>query len=1196
MNKSDSDDNLTIDQIAESFAARLERGERPSIEEYKQKYPEYAERIEAVFPALVMLENVESKVPDRNLAVDDSIPQVLGEYEIIQEVGRGGMGIVFEAKHSTMRRRVALKVLPKSSAKKPSYLTRFLTEARSAGQLHHTNIVPVFEVGEADGLHYYAMQFIHGENLDRVIEDIIRLRKQSGNFNSGNRRGSTPGNLTSGPQMNQTDVHKTHGGLSESIAHELVVGQCSNRTAGKPDIHARTAAYSTAGDTSQTDKITDAADVVIRSSDNSSARLSDSVFGSKNSSTMIRTRSIYHQRVAAVGVQVAEALDHAHNHGVLHRDVKPANLILDTDGTVWVTDFGLAKFEMEDLTQTGDIIGTLRYMAPERFAGKADRRSDIYSLGLTLYELCTLRCAFDNDRAKLIKEVADRSIIAPRKIDESIPPDLETIVLKAIELQPERRYQTGKELAEDLQLFLADRPIKARRASLTERGWRICRRNPMLATMTACIVGLLVLLALGSLQFAIFSARKTMAEVKIRKESQRHLYLSKVDQARMRRFSRRFGQRFESLAAIQQATRLLPELNLTSRERDAARLALRNEAVAALSLTDLRNQWNRSVNGKWGQKLRIAFDANYELYAEGHDDGRIRVLRRNEQMDNAVILPSPGTPSWVIKFSPDGRFLASEHHKETALYRDVELLIWDLQNPAEPIHNQRGAVSFDFSDDGQQLLYAVGNRVEIFSLGEAKVVKTLTPRIAPRAVQFSHSADQIAVSERNGGGVEIWNVLGEPQLDWAAQVDDNITSMDWRSERSVLAVGTLRGGLHFWRGDMDSNPISLAVHQNSVNRLYIHPFQDLIATEALDSTVRLTSMVAQKEALRADHFVWLLNCGFSNDGRLCHYNKQENAVGIWEVAKPTLDVFSDSRAYGNAARFHPTQPRIVARSTNLGIEFWDIVEWKLVYLLDVEEAGKDAYFQFLHDGSGIYTSSGLGLKQWPIELTETEAGSFELKIGSPVRLIETATKRIVLTKSGDTIVVGVGFTVKAINATDGSIRTDFGRHGGLKSFALTADDQWLLTGTWFGKGVGVWDMETGELEKMLMPEQMSVSVTAHPADKNAFVTTENSISFWQLGNWDQPQVQRKVELIGATCRYVEDGSLLAVNNRSYQLLLLDPLSGKELVAVETADSERMVSYSFSNDGERLAMSCYDELQILDIAKVREELELLGLNW
>ncbi len=214
----------------------------------------------------------------------------------------------------------------------------------------------------------------------------------------------------------------------------------------------------------------------------------------------------YFQRVARIGLQVAEALDYAHRQGILHRDIKPSNLILDTSGVVWVTDFGLAKHHGDDLTHTGDIVGTLRYMAPERLSGKADARSDVYSLGLTIYELCTLTHAINaQDRAQVVHQIAQQVPLLPRKIDSQIPRDLETIVLKAIEKSPRSRYQSSRQMAEDLRLFLSDRPIHARRTSTTERVWRWCRRNPVQAVLLACVAMLLLVVVGGAVAFGVSS-------------------------------------------------------------------------------------------------------------------------------------------------------------------------------------------------------------------------------------------------------------------------------------------------------------------------------------------------------------------------------------------------------------------------------------------------------------------------------------------------------------------------------------------------------------------------------------------------------------------------------------------------------------------------------------------------------------------
>jgi serine/threonine protein kinase len=198
-------------------------------------------------------------------------------------------------------------------------------------------------------------------------------------------------------------------------------------------------------------------------------------------------------------MQAAEALAHAHEHGVIHRDIKPANLLLDAQGTIWVTDFGLAKRERaEALTNPGDLVGTLRYMAPERFQGKTDHRCDIYSLGLSLYEMLVLRPAYPAcHRFELVKAIIDGEPVRPRKLDPGIPRDLETIILKAIAKDPADRFSTAAEMARELGRFVESRPIRSRRVSLAERVWRWSQRNPAVAAL-ALLAGLMIILAIGS--------------------------------------------------------------------------------------------------------------------------------------------------------------------------------------------------------------------------------------------------------------------------------------------------------------------------------------------------------------------------------------------------------------------------------------------------------------------------------------------------------------------------------------------------------------------------------------------------------------------------------------------------------------------------------------------------------------------------
>ena len=484
-------DRDPIEQLADSFIARFRAGEHPSIEEYAAKYPDLADDIRELLPALVELElnhspmgSVTASVGQTSTSGAAEPARQLGDYLILREIGRGGMGVVYEAVQQSLGRHVALKVMPQNSLAGSSHLERFRLEARAAARLHHTNIVPVFGVGEQEGVHYYAMQFIQGQGLDEVFEELRRLEKVDPAV--GNPRPRALPGVPLGTARALT-LAATHGLLTGQFAsarreNEIKVGAYTQGSA-RPGLEA------TQAETAGPELPRSQSGMSHGSAISNHSELSD---------TQDDTR--YYRSVARVGLQVAEALAYAHSQGILHRDIKPSNLLLDAKGTVWVTDFGLAKAEGTDaLTHTGDIVGTLRYMAPERFEGWSDPRSDVYALGVTLYELLTLQYLFaEGNRVKLIDRVVHEAPTGPRKLDRSIPRDLETIVLKAVAKEPAQRYVSAEQMAEDLQRFLADKPVLARRTSATEQAWRWCRRNPALAgasalALTGLVAAVLVL-------------------------------------------------------------------------------------------------------------------------------------------------------------------------------------------------------------------------------------------------------------------------------------------------------------------------------------------------------------------------------------------------------------------------------------------------------------------------------------------------------------------------------------------------------------------------------------------------------------------------------------------------------------------------------------------------------------------------------
>jgi eukaryotic-like serine/threonine-protein kinase len=517
-----------FDELAEEFVERYRRGERPSLQEYVDRFPEMAEEIREMFPALVEVEQAEVEAQGNALRPSpSSVPHLtqIGDYRIVREVGRGGMGVVYEAEQISLGRRVALKLLLGQVLGDRKAQERFLREAKSAARLHHTNIVPVFEVGRDNDVSFYAMQLIQGQGLDQVIDELRRLRdpgqKSNGSAPAGPENSEDPATTTE-PRVGSSSGQRRRD--LARMAESLLTGRHLTELPQTPVDEANAGV---ATERFHLESASGRETGLLRAEHPQSAPVSASssavMPGGKHVSEVDTSgrRQPFFRSVAQIGRQAALGLSHAHSRGIVHRDIKPSNLLLDTDGVVWITDFGLAKADDDGLTASGDILGTLRYMAPERFRGVGDGRADIYALGLTIYELLTLCPAYESsDRLRLIERIKNEEPARPRSIDRRIARDLETIVLKAIEKGPEKRYQTADTLAEDLRRFLADEPIKARQISTSERYWRWAKRNPVVAVLSGVLTAVLVAATIGSLVAASHFQRVASNEFLANQKSQ----------------------------------------------------------------------------------------------------------------------------------------------------------------------------------------------------------------------------------------------------------------------------------------------------------------------------------------------------------------------------------------------------------------------------------------------------------------------------------------------------------------------------------------------------------------------------------------------------------------------------------------------------------------------------------------------------
>ncbi len=519
------------DEIAillDRYASYLEQGDETLAAALLDAHPELRDSWGNHLESLQLLcratrsKSAEAQRRNPDITNDESI---LGDYRLNREIGRGGMGIVYEATQLSLRRNVALKILPFAAVLDKQQVARFRNEAQAAASLHHPHIVPVFAVGCERGVHYYSMQLIDGRTLDQVFTE---LRPQ---------------------QVGQAEARSKAHNIDKPIAAASVVRANS------------------AGDLA--DQTTMEAPMVPleRSANPTSAMAGETSSGFGNNSTQahllsrastvqsIRSRGYVHDTVELI-ICVAEALDFAHRQGVVHRDIKPSNLLVDSTGKIWVADFGLARVRgVGNLTAAGSVLGTARYMSPEQIKGlpqEIDHRTDIYSLGITLYELLTLQPAFKaRNRELLFKAIESDEPISPRRLNSTVATDLETIVLKAIAKNRSERYATAGEMAADMRRFLEGKPTHARRPTPLDRAFKWALRRKRLVFTSICI---LVLAVLGLTAATVSVTRESRLKDQATARARLHL-----DQAHML-VDRFGGLMYRRLAALEGTAELRTEL------------------------------------------------------------------------------------------------------------------------------------------------------------------------------------------------------------------------------------------------------------------------------------------------------------------------------------------------------------------------------------------------------------------------------------------------------------------------------------------------------------------------------------------------------------------------------------------------------------------------------------------------------------
>ncbi|HVA47224.1 MAG TPA: protein kinase, partial [Pirellulales bacterium] len=1132
-------------------------------------------------------------------------PDQLGDYRIIREVGRGGMGIVYEAEQVSLGRHVAVKVLPKDLLKKPKQRLRFQREAKAAARLHHTNIVPVFGVGDDNGTDYYVMQFIQGSALDEVLDELKRLRAKAGTL--------------SGPLPSGELPVSRRGVSAAGAAHSLLTGvfQTPEEKSGSHD-------GEVAPDETRDQPPPAGADAPNASSSN--GRLSDTLSASRSSvvlpgggrgrSQRARAKRTYWQSVAEIGIQVADALAYAHGQGILHRDIKPANLLLDVRGAVWVTDFGLAKLDDDlGLTQTGDILGTLRYIAPETFKVQADERSEIYSLGLTLYELLALRPAFEHAKRNVLIERVLHAQVGPlSKLNPDIPADLVTIVHKAIERDAMHRYQTAQELADDLQRFIDDEPIKARRISLPERVARWSRHNRSLAASLAA-VGLLVgLFAIGStiaagyfrnlnrsLTNSVVALRLTQSELHSANEHAEKRAAENAELARrnagLAAASRRVAE--EAVAAKDEAQRQRDD---AARQRELARfhlyasnvnLAFRkwesgdvSHATKLLAECLPASPQERDLRG-WEWHFQDRLTHRFDMLLAGHADavnsvafspdgrwlvscGAAGALRIWDATTGGTSRILQGHPTGIrdVAYSPTGKQLASSGDAGA-------LFLWNLSDAGTPLpltgHTKR-VVSVAYNADGTQLASAGADdtlRLWNTATGEAlRVVPAGQGEV--NGVAFSPDGRRLA-SAGDDKTVRVWEAAtGRPvtvlsghtdEVRWAAFSPDGLRLASSGSDYSV----------RIWDVSSGKELHTLTGHRGVVDRVAYSPDGVWVASASRDQTVRIWNASAGREQRVLAGHVGSADCvAFSPDGKRLASGGSDRTIRFWDPTGERMPrVLTGHRGAARGLAYSPDGSRLASVGADGALLIRDAFGAAGARVVAAHDAEVSAV---------AFNPMGTRLA------TATANGAVRLWDTTELRLLRTcgghsgAVHCLQFHHAGQRLASGgEDGTLRVWDVATGTELIKVKPLGTpVRGLAYSADGTRIAAASASGSlRVRDADQSNRVIMALETKDNMGAAVAYSPDGAwLAFAGTDGIIRI--LDSRDGPQIGTLRGHTGAiqSLAYNRDGSRLASTGSDGTVRVWDPLNRRELLVLPTEAGEGL-AVTFSPDGTQLAWVCQD---------------------